>query len=350
MESLEIEVCGIRFKNPIIFGSAGLAYSYSGMRRLIKAGFSAVVTKTTTVKKFDGGPTPRCFFYDKERMFLNSSEASINPGIDKMSEYVKCAKKIADEENAHIIGSCAGRSPEEISEIAQRFEEAGAVAVECDLTCPNSWDFRSKQYPGEGWEKLGTCIDPKRAPAFASRVTKAVKKSVDIPVWLNVITVPLLLKPHSIEVIDRSKPDAYKLIGPSAPQMWIDTETGEVMPGAGGFGPTRKSSTIRYIADIARITKTPLVSSGGLHGGNDIIEAFMVGTSAVQVCSGVYRNVNVVRKALVEIEDFMKRHSYSSLEEIRGMSLKNLSPKPNLLSWHYEGLLAGVRAALAHPP
>ncbi len=319
------------------------------MKRLIKAGFSAVVTKTTTVERLDGGPMPRCFFYDKEKLFLNGNEACMNPGIDKMVEYVKDAKKLADKENAHIIGSCAGRSPEEIAEIARRFEDAGAVAVESDLVCPNSWDFRSKQYPGKGWEKLGTCLDPKRAPAFASEVVRAVKKLVDIPFWLHAITVPLLLTPGALEKIDREKPDAYKLIGPSAPQLWIDIRTGGIMPGS-GCGPTSKSSTIRFIADLARMTKTPLVSSGGLHKGDDIIEAFMAGTSAVEICSGAYRDMQVVKKALIDIEEFMVKHNYSNLGEIKGASLKHLPQRPNLKAWRYEGLIESVRRTLNNPP
>lgn len=336
VDRLEIEVTGIKLKNPIIFGAAGYSYDAWGMKRLLRAGFAAVVTKTTTAKKFEGAPMPRVFFFDEDKMFMDGTEALINPGIEKMVKHVKEAKKLADKEGAYIIGSCAGRSPEEFAELAQRFEDAGVVALEADLTCPSGWSYRSKQYPGEGWEKLGVCNDPKRAPTYASKVIRAVKETVDIPFWPKVIQTPLyVLTPGLIETIDKAGPDAYKIMGPRPPRLFIDIEKGKPMR-AGADGICEKPATIRFTADIARITKTPLVPSGGLRKGRDVIEAFMVGASAVEICSGVYVDIEVVKKALKEIEQFMWRYCYTSLEEIKGMALKHLPRTPDLSSYRWE--------------
>jgi len=153
-----------------------------------------------------------------------------------------------------------------------------------------------------------------------------------------------MIKEGFLNKIDKERtPDAYSFIGGKLPCLVIDVETGKPkFPGnvilqiekkipvcPMSHGPI-KSSTILHIAYIARLTDTPLIPSGGLYKGEDIVEAIMVGSSAAQICTAVYRNNDAPRAFLKEIEAFMKRRKIESLSEIFGTSLQYI-PAPPLL-------------------
>jgi hypothetical protein len=140
------------------------------------------------------------------------------------------------------------------------------------------------------------------------------------------------------------KPDAYSFVGGRLPNLKIDTKTGKpVLPGnlllrmekkmpisPMVTGPV-KPSTILHTAYFSKLTDTPLICSGGLRKGEDVIEAIMAGASAVQICSVVYKDQNSAPRIIKEMEEIMENCGYKSFEEIRGISLQYL-PDPPLLT------------------
>ena len=85
-----------------------------------------------------------------------------------------------------------------------------------------------------------------------------------------------------------------------------------------------------HTAYLARLTETPLVPSGGLRKGEDIIEAMMVGASAAQICQSVFRERDVSLTIIKKMEAFAERRGIASLLEIFGVSLQYI-PAPPLL-------------------
>ena len=55
---LGVEIKGVRFKNPIIVGSAGYAEDERGIRRWIGKGCGGVVGKSTSRMSLKGAPPP----------------------------------------------------------------------------------------------------------------------------------------------------------------------------------------------------------------------------------------------------------------------------------------------------
>lgn len=329
---LDVEVSGITFKNPIILGSAGICYDAYRMKKWIKAGFAGIVTKTTSKEPIEGLSPPRVFWYDEEREYMSGAEAWRNPGIKKMTASIKEVKEYANRENAVIIGSVGGHSPEEMAQLAAAMENAGAGAIEIDLMCPGGAGYYDKQAK---MEKSGAYWGS--TPELGAQVIRAVKAAVDVPVWPKFAMGNFLSK-ERMETLDSSKPDAFPYAC-LAGGIWIDTDTGKPKPyGPEGAmcipGPV-KPLTIKRTADLARLTDTQLVPSGGLRRGLDVIECFMVGASAVEICTVVYKYPDIMEKMIDEIEQYFIRLAYSSFEDIFKLSLQYLPKEPIPLATGY---------------
>lgn len=334
---LSVKVGNLKFKNPLILASASYTTNEKGMERYIRKGFSAVITKTTTIKPLEGSPPPRVFWYDPDRKtMLSGAEALRNPGVDAMSKSVSAVKKLAESQDCLIVGSVAGNSVEEMNYVAKRLVEVGADIIEMNLVCP-----ATGPHLGPDYERLGKYWS--QTPERAVEAIQGIKSTVKVPVWAK-CSLSALIKAEFLEKVDKeAKPDAYSLVGGRLPCLVIDVETGKPkFPGNVLLqiekkipispmvtGPI-KSSTMLHAAYIVRLTKTPLIPSGGLYKGEDIIEVIMVGGAAAQICAAVYRDHDASSMFLKDIEAFMERKNIKSLDEISGISLKHI-PAPPLL-------------------
>jgi len=241
------------------------------------------------------------------------------------------------EHDCKIIGSCTGNTLEEILSICRRFEEAGAAAIELNMVCPSTGPHLGQEYAclGKWWVD-----DTDRGVELIN----AVKQAVQIPVWSKLPLSKLVEKPF-LEALDRkARADAYSFVGGRMPNLKIDLATGKpVLPGnlllrmEKGLpispmvtGPV-KPSTILHTAFLAKLSRTPLVCSGGLTRGADILEALMAGATAVQICKAVYRDIKAGSRMLEELREVMERCGYEEIHSLRGCVLADL-PAPPLLT------------------
>lgn len=334
---LSVKVGNVKLKNPVILASASYTADKRGLERYIRKGFGAVVTKTTTIKPLEGSPPPRVFWYDPDRkLLLSGAEALRNPGVDKMAQAICAVKRMAESENCLIVGNVAGNSVEEMNEVARRLVDAGADVLEVNLVCP-----ATGPHLGPDYERLGKywCQTPERAV----EAIQGVKSIVNVPVWAKCVLNAIIQENFLKRVDKEAKPDGYSFVGGRLPCLVIDVDKGKPkFPGNVLLqiekkipispmvtGPV-KTSTVLHTAYLSRLTQTPLIPSGGLYKGEDIIEILMVGGSAGQICAEVYRNEDASTIFLRDIKAFMERKKLGSLGEIFGVALQYI-PAPPLL-------------------
>ena len=334
---LSVKVGNTTLKNPLVLGSASYAQTAKGLETYIKKGFAAVVTKTTTIKPLEGSPPPRAFWYDpEEKTMLSGAEALRNPGMASVAKAVAAVKKVAEDEKCLVVGSVSGNTVEEMNTVAKALVEAGADIIEMNLVCPATGPHLGPDYAclGKYWSAT---------PERAVEAISGVRSTVRVPIWAK-CTLGSLIQKEFLSKVDReARPDAYSYVGGRLPCLVIDVETGKpkfpgnvllqiekkipVSPSV--TGPV-KSSTMLHTAYLARLTETPLVPSGGLRKGEDIIEAMMVGASAAQICQSVFRERDVSLTIIKKMEAFAERRGIASLQEIFGVSLQYI-PAPPLL-------------------
>src|SRR5437879_9921112 len=157
---LSVEFAGIKLPNPTILASGILGVSSEIMIRAGRAGAGAVITKSFNRKGREGYRNPS--FIEVHGSYLNALGIP-NPGMEEMKGEIAGVRKAG----VKVIASVFGFDAEEFAEAASAGEQAGALAVELNVSCPHV-------------EEVG--IEIGQSPRRVGEVVKAVKKRVLIPV------------------------------------------------------------------------------------------------------------------------------------------------------------------------
>ena len=268
------------------------------MKRIINSGAGAIVTKSIGLEPRNGYPNPTVV--ELEHGFLNAMGLP-NPGIEFFKEELKKLKK----SNVPIIGSIFGSNIKEFLKLAEKMQNYEIDALELNMSCPHA--------KGYGFE-IGS--DPK----LVKNITLKVKEFIETPVFVK-------LSPDLTNIIDIAKSaeagnaDAIVAINTvKAMKIDLDLKIPVLSNKIGGYsGKAIKPIGIRCVYEISKNVEIPVIGVGGINTGEDVIEYFMAGASAVQVGSGIYyRGVGIFKIICDEIEKWMKEHGYNNLSEIIG--------------------------------
>lgn len=287
-------------KNPTILASGIMDEDSGSIQRIIDCGAGAIVTKSIGLQAREGYPNPTLIELDYG--MLNAMGLP-NPGINN---YGQDMSKLRDSK-IPIIGSVYGANPDEFVQLGQKMEDYGASALELNLSCPHA-----KTY---GFE-VGC------DPNLIHRITSSVKETVEIPVFTK-------LSPNVTDIVEIAKSaekgnaDAIVAINTvKAMKINVDIARPVLSNKIGGYsGKAIKPIGVRCVYEIAENVDIPIIGVGGITTGEDAIEYFMAGASAVQIGSGIYyRDLDIFKKICTEIEQWMKRHNYYQLSEIIGVA------------------------------
>jgi dihydroorotate dehydrogenase (NAD+) catalytic subunit len=178
MKCLEIELPGLRLKNPIMpaSGCFGFGKEYSRFYDLSTLG--AIMIKATTLEPRFGNPTPRVA--ETSAGMLNAIGLQ-NPGLTKvMSEELQWLSQY----NVPIIANVAGATEEDYIEVAKEISKAPNVhALELNISCPNV---------KTGGIAFGTI------PEVAKQLTRKVKEVSEVPVYVK-------LSPNVTNIVEMAK-------------------------------------------------------------------------------------------------------------------------------------------------
>jgi len=127
--------------------------------------------------------------------------------------------------------------------------------------------------------------------------------------------------------------DGIAAINSFGPCLGIDVETGLPLMGSKeGYGwlsgRAIKALALRCIFDIARTVDLPIFGVGGISRGTDAIEMFMVGASAVQLCTAaILRGPGVFGKIAQEMNEWLDEHGYASVNDVKGLTIRKLEER-----------------------
>src|SRR3989442_15665416 len=131
---LSVEFAGIKLPNPTILASGILGVSSEIMIRAGRAGAGAVITKSFNRKGREGYRNPS--FIEVHGSYLNALGIP-NPGMEEMKGEIADVRKAG----VKVIASVFGFDAEEFAEAASEGEQAGALAVELNVSCPHVEEF-----------------------------------------------------------------------------------------------------------------------------------------------------------------------------------------------------------------
>jgi dihydroorotate dehydrogenase (NAD+) catalytic subunit len=304
MVGITTQVASLKLKNPIILASGILGETGKTLERMIHAGAGAVVTKSIGLEPRTGHQNPT--IVELDHGLLNAMGLP-NPGIHAYKEELD---QIVNND-VPVIGSIFGSDEGEFVELAGIIADHGVAAIELNLSCPHA-------------AGLGAELGAK--PTHVMNITKEVKGTVTKPVFVK-------LTPNTADIVALGKAaveggaDALVAIN-TVKGLALEPELG--MPilsnRYGGYsGPGIKPIGLRCVFELAEAELgVPIIGVGGISTGKDVVEYLMAGSSAVQIGTALYYQGNAVFiKIVTELEEFMVKHDYKSIEELIGLATKN---------------------------
>ncbi|MEN8137582.1 MAG: dihydroorotate dehydrogenase-like protein [Bacteroidota bacterium] len=299
---LSVEYLGHKLKNPIIVGSCGLTSSVSRLKSLENAGASAVVIKSLFEEQIDQEN-----WQEQSKNSTNFPDVvnyirtySNEKSFDKYLNLIKSAKK---EISIPVFASINCHSAGNWINYAKKIEEAGADGIELNISLlPN--DFEAS---GADNEK---CY---------FEIPRKVKKAVSIPISLKMSNYSAGLARLVNELSWTKNIDSFVLFNRYyRPDIDIDSlelKSSNIFSNEGDL-----AESLRWVLLLSKRVRTDIIGNTGIHSGVDVIKQILAGAKAVQVVSALYINgEDYIGEMLDEIETWMTRKNYSSLDDFRGI-------------------------------
>jgi len=301
VKDLSVELCGVRFDNPVVpaSGTCGFGLELADMYDInILGGMS--IKGTTRDARF-GNPTPR--IAECEAGMINSVGLQ-NPGIDAViAEEIPELRKIYRKP---IIANISGFSVEEYVECCAKMDKVETVDIlEVNVSCPNVHN---------GGMAFGTSAEA------AAEVTRAVKAVTTKPVFIK-------LSPNVTDIVSIARAcedagaDGITLIN-TLLGMRIDTMRRRpvIANKMGGFsGRAVFPIAVRMVYQVSHACKIPVMGCGGVATASDVIEMMMAGATTVQVGAENLRNPYACKEIIEALPAEMERLGINSLKEIIGI-------------------------------
>lgn len=297
-DRLEVELCGVKLKNPVIPASGCFGYGY-GMADFYDLDIlGAISFKGTTLHPRYGNPLPRtaeCY------SGMINSVGLQNPGIHKViSEELPKMRRVFHNP---IVANISGFSIDEYRESCRLIDPEDQVEIiELNVSCPNVHG---------GGMAFGT------SPSSVAEVVTEVKK---------VITKPLVVKlsPNVTDIVSIARAaedagaDGLCLINTMlGMRINLRTRKPVVANTMGGFsGPAVFPVALRMVYQVANAVKIPVIGCGGISSPSDVLEMMMAGASAVEVGTANLTNPYACKDIIDGLPSLMDSLNISTLHDL----------------------------------
>ena len=325
MANMQVDFCGIPFKNPMVIASLETTNSPDLMRQCFDLGASGAIIKTLTDIEDMARLTQNskyCIMNDRgdiikgkvprDFVFYSRSGYSSTYYKDWIPDLIE-TQKYAAERGAHLIGSAGAKDINGWKDICRTIEDCGLPMVELNFGCPHP-----AMMPGVHG---GSMIGQDENVAF--EVTRAVVESVNIPVMIKL--TPDQANPFAIAKAVKAAGAAAVTATNRHTGFAVDIETGEPrIGGPAGIGGTWvKHMTLRWVHKIHNEAGIPISGSNGVFDHRDIVEFIMAGAGIVQIGSVLMiKGLKWLPNIIKGFDKFMDDHGYASVDEMIGLASK----------------------------
>lgn len=298
MVDLRTEIAGLHLRNPTMLASGFLDETGGSLVRVYRAGAGAVVTKSIGPEPREGYANPTVV--EIEGGLLNAVGLP-NPGIDAFRSELEEALKA----KAVVIGSVYGKDAAEYARVAVLMADAGAAAIEMNLSCPHA-------------KGLGTEIA--QSEEAVREFTHAVKDAVDVPVFPK-------LSPNVADIAsfavaaERGGADGIVAINTLkamviAPELRMPILANRF---GGLSGPAIRPIGVRAVYDIFEKVNVPVIGVGGIDSGHAALEYVMAGARALQIGTAlVGQGLAVFERVTKEMASLLEDIGFHSVSEAVG--------------------------------
>lgn len=296
---LSVQLAGITLKNPVIAASGTFGYGeeferFADLRRI-----GGICVKGTSARPIDGNLPPRLF--PTPAGMLNSIGLE-NVGVDAF-----ISDKMPHLRNAGcaVFVNVFGFTEDEYVEVVDKLNSCeGIAAYELNISCPNT--------------ERGGMVFGQNA-ALTHQLTKRVKERSKRPIIVK-------LSPNVTDIAEIARAaedggaDAVSVVNTFlAMAIDIDTFKPRIHTITGGLsGPAIRPIALRMVYQCAHAVKIPVIGLGGIVSGEDAVEYFLAGASAVQVGTANFYDPRAPIHVLDGLEKYLKKRGLSSTRDLVG--------------------------------
>jgi dihydroorotate dehydrogenase (fumarate) len=304
MVDLTTTYLGLKLRTPLVPSASPLSQEIDNIRRMEDMGASAVVLYS--------------LFEEQLRQEAMELDHHLNAGTNSFAEslsffpqagefrlgpegYLNHVRKAKEAVNIPIIASLNGATVDGWADYAKQIEQAGADAIECNIySIPTAMDV-----PGVEVEERYI------------EIVHTVKSAVKIPVTVK-LSPFFSSMANMANRIDQAGANGLVLFNRFY-QPDIDIDELEIRPNVLLSTPQALRLPLTWIGILYGRLKASLAATSGVHGPEDVIKLIMVGADITMLCSTLLRNgINHLRYIEQGLIDWMKKHEYESVAQMRG--------------------------------
>ena len=301
---------GLALKNPIVIGASNIVTDPDNLVKLEKAGAAAIVYKSL----FEEQLQLEQYNLEQQQEAYSNWDAEHETFFPRVrhagpAEHILRLRDAKRKISIPLIGSLNCTHDETWEQFAVEMASSGIDGLELNFYNNNTYfDLEANEIE-------------RRQLLTLKRVRAAVK----IPVFVKLS--PYYSNPlRMIELMDQAQADGFVLFNRLfQPDIDIDKEEHHFPYNFSSEADNRLA--LRYAGLLHKKVSGSVISNTGIHNGRDVVKMLLAGADAVQVVSAIYKKgIQYIEAMLAEIESWMKKKGYESLDNFRGkLSKENLA-------------------------
>jgi dihydroorotate dehydrogenase (NAD+) catalytic subunit len=299
--SLQVEVAGVSFQNPIVLasGTAGYGRELADVMDLDRLG--GIVTKAVSVEPRHGAPAPRVA--EIEAGMMNAIGLA-NPGLESVraTQLPWLAQHVT---RARVIVNVVGSRVEDFVAVVTELTDAAPVAAfELNVSCPNV---------ACGGTEFGADRDV--LADLVGRVRRRTKRAIFVKLSPALPDIG-----STARVAVDSGADAITVVN-TLPGLAIDVETRrpELGYGTGGMsGPALRPTALLATWRVHQAVRVPIMGLGGVSTVRDAVRFLLAGATLVGVGTAALQDPRRPERLVSGLGKWCARHGISSVSELVG--------------------------------
>jgi dihydroorotate dehydrogenase (fumarate) len=312
--NLATKYLGMELRTPLVPSASPLSENLDNVKRMEDAGAAAVVFHSlfeehilNEGRRLEHHLTHGTESYAEALTYFPEMD-SPPVGPESYLNEIAAAKEAVD---IPVIASLNGSTLGGWTNYAEQIENAGADALELNIY----WIPTAPEATGREVEERYL------------EILRQVREMVSIPVAVK-------LSPFFSSLANM----AQSLVGAGANglvlfnrfyQPDLNLESLDVSPNILLSTPMAMRLPLRWIAILRGRIKADLAATSGIHRATDVIKMVMAGADVTMLCSVLMRHgIDHLRIIEQEIVEWLEKHEYDSLEQLKGSMSQEKSPDP----------------------
>ncbi|MHC4457446.1 MAG: 4Fe-4S binding protein [Planctomycetota bacterium] len=314
MRDLSVQIGNLQLQRPVFLAAGPLTTKMENLEKAESLGLAAVDTKAAISTKY---PHTKCYertCWDHDTKVLNWMLGPWRGEFLYIEDAVRFISRAKQLLSIPVFGNFKGDSSqsEQWVLLATQLEEAGADALVTFFTFVRGFAGNEIQ--------------------MIEKIMSRVCSAVNIPVILK-LQPETCLAVDTFEIVNAVENAGLAAIQisdgiagypglsinkpPYHPFACIEFQARDAFIS----GPYLKPLIYKIVNEYYRVTRLPIICSGGIWDGKSAIEAILYGASVVASSSGpCIKGWNIFTDIIQSIENYMAENNYSSINDFRGLA------------------------------